>query len=72
MSRARRETTYKYPKLKIASSEIFVRMLTCRFQTTVTGSDAKRTSVMMLMTELNIPIAVNRLLSKHLAFGSPA
>ena len=66
------ETTYKYPKLRIASSEIFVRMLTCRFQTTVTGSEAKRTSVMILITELNIPMAVKRLLSKHFAFGSPA
>ena len=65
-------TSYKYPKLRIASNENFVRRLTCRFQITLIGRDAKRTSVIMLMIELNIPIAVKRWLSKHFAFGSLA
>jgi hypothetical protein len=69
---ASREKSYKYPKLRIASNESFVRRLTCRFQTTGIGSDANRTSVMMLMMELNIPIAVKTSFEKHFAFGSPA
>jgi hypothetical protein len=67
-----RGKSYKYPKLIIASNESFVRRLTCRFQTTGIGSDANRTSVMMFMTELNIPIAVKTSFEKHFAFGSPA
>jgi len=66
-----RGKSYKYPKLRIASNESFVRRLTCRFQTTGIGSDANRTSVMMLMMELNIPIAVKTSFEKHFAFGSP-
>jgi hypothetical protein len=64
--------TYKYPKLKIASNESFVLIFTCKVHTIGMGSDAKSTSVRILMTELNIPIAVKRLLSKHFAFGSLA
>ena len=41
--------TYKYPMLKIAISVIFVRALTCRVKITGIGSDAKRTSVKMLI-----------------------
>jgi hypothetical protein len=65
-------TTYKYPKLRIASNVSFVRIFTCRVHTMGIGSDAKSISVRILMTELNIPIAVKRLLSKHFAFGSLA
>jgi hypothetical protein len=64
--------SYKYPKLRIASNESLVRIFTCRFQTTGMGKDAKSTSVIMLTTELNIPIAVKTSFEKHFAFGSPA
>jgi hypothetical protein len=65
-------TAYKYPKLKIASNESFVRVLTCRFHTTVTGRDANKTSVRILTIELNNPMCVKRALLKHFALGSPA
>jgi hypothetical protein len=65
-------TAYKYPKLRIASNESFVRMLTCRFHTTVTGRDANKTSVRILTMELNNPMSVKTVLLKHFAFGSPA
>jgi hypothetical protein len=63
---------YKYPKLRIASNESLVRMLTCRFHTTVTGRDANRTSVRILTIELNNPMSVKTVLLKHFAFGSLA
>ena len=65
-------TAYKYPKLKIASNESFVRTLTCRFHITVIGRDANKTSVIILTIELNSPMSVKTVLLKHFAFGSPA
>jgi len=42
--------THKYPRERMAMSEIFVRKLTCSFHTIGIGRDANNTSVMILTT----------------------